>query len=294
MVNSMTGYGTSHSTASGVEMEVIVKSLNGRYLDTRFHLPKEYLSLEADLKGLVAKLVQRGTVDIFVNRRLSAATGRLSIRVDKAAVRKWQAAYGELAKLTGQKKTELSLASWGALPEVLALTNDSDVTPVEKKVLVKLFSEALKSCVVSRAREGKALAKCLAGHFTELLSLLIQMEQHISAANNELSRKFSERLERNGLSDRVDSQRLAQEVAIYLDRCDVSEEIQRLREHVRHCQNLISGKISEGKKLDFYSQELLREVNTIGSKSQVAQLTELVVNAKAVIEKIKEQVQNVE
>jgi len=287
----MTGFGTGQSRSSKLELDVSIKSLNGRFLEIRSHLPKDYGVLESDIKAAIARYLNRGTVDVYVTRR-QMGSDRLQIHVHKPALEKWLKVYKQVSRAVGSE-TPPSFESIVNLPEVVAVQQDTEVAPAEKAQVLKLIVQAAKACAKERAREGRALQRALESHFKDLQSLLKKMEIHIDQANSELYKKFTSRLERTHLNDKVDGQRIAQEVAVFLDRCDVSEEIQRLSEHLRACLDLIKSKESQGKKLDFYTQELLREVNTIGSKSQLAELTELVVDAKSVIEKIKEQVQNV-
>ena len=169
-MKSMTGYGTGKSQSALSQIEVSVRSVNGRFLETRFHLPREFVGLESDLKKVIAKHFDRGTLDIFVSRKIKA-------------------------KLSGVE---------------------------------------------------------------------------------------------------IDSARISQEVVIQLEKSDINEEISRLKEHTKNYRHLLSEAGAQGKKLDFYTQELLREVNTIGSKSSVSKLTQIVVQAKTLIERLREQIQNVE
>ena len=177
---------------------------------------------------------------------------------------------------------------------MVTIKSKEGVSPREKSEFLKLVAKATKLCAVERRREGKALENSLEKYLNDLQKLLARMESFIEGANRDMQKRFMERFAKSPFGEKVDAERLAQEVAVYLDRCDVSEEIERLREHLRHCRQLLKAPGATGKKLDFYSQELLREVNTIGSKSQLAPMTELVVESKGLIEKIKEQVQNVE
>ena len=155
------------------------------------------------------------------------------------------------------------------------------------------LKKALASCLKERKREGVALKKDLNHQLQEITKVISRMQKLRTAANNELKKRFNSKLEKwQNLN--YDPQRLAQELTINLDKVDINEEMSRLKEHIRSCKALIAGADGRGKKLDFYSQELLREVNTIGSKSQVSKLTEEVVNAKSIIERFREQVQNIE
>jgi len=177
---------------------------------------------------------------------------------------------------------------------VLQVEEREEVSEAEKEAVFKLVSEAMMACDRERRREGQALEAELQRLCARLEDLVGRMEALKAEANADLERRYRERLQKLGFEGRVDDQRIAQEIVIQLDRADISEEMVRLREHVKAYRELLKSQEPQGKKLDFYAQELLREVNTIGSKSHIAKLTSLVVDAKTVVEKIREQVQNAE
>ncbi|MGE0762055.1 MAG: YicC/YloC family endoribonuclease [Bdellovibrionales bacterium] len=290
MITSMTGYGAGRAQTKEVEIEVTVKSLNGRFLEARCHLPREHAAFERDIKKLLAELVLRGTVDVYVNRRARGQSG-LELVVDDAAARRYLKAYRDLAKSLGIKP-DPNMKDLVNQPEIMSWRT-SKTQSSEKAVLLKALNLALKSLNEERRREGKAAEKHLTALLQKMLSYVGRMGELAASARKELAKRLEERLSRTPVGDKVEPARLNQELAIYLDRADVEEEIHRLREHLRQCQELLKGSGHPGKKLDFYTQELHREVNTIGSKSPLPELTQVVVDAKAVIEQMKEQVQNI-
>ena len=160
--------------------------------------------------------------------------------------------------------------------------------------MFEVFYAALKSCEKERVREGEAIKK----HLLVLVSGLEKEVQKIlslrNEANQHLQEKYEAKIKSRLKTSEIDYQRLSQEIVIQLEKGDINEEIQRLGEHVANFRMLVRNPQSEGKKLDFYTQELLREVNTIGSKSQISDITQSVIEAKTLIEKLREQVQNVE
>ncbi|MCB0364360.1 MAG: YicC family protein [Bdellovibrionaceae bacterium] len=292
-MKSMTGYGNSAGVSSYLDLEVSVKSINGRFLDVRFHLPREYFPFELEMKKEVSKVARRGTLDVFVQRRIVEDAPEVKVGVHKPLAKKWMAAYDELAKVVGLDE-KLSLETLASIPHVLEVEGVGEVTEKEKQVVFTHVKKALANLDKERKREGAALRDDLMGHLDALASLVTDMEKEREGANKELLKKMETRLSTLQLQDRVDADRLAQEVAVLVDRADISEEILRLTEHVKAFGKAVKSTQCEGKKLDFYAQELLREANTIGSKSQVSRLTQMVVEAKTRIEKIREQVQNVE
>ncbi|MCM2280642.1 MAG: YicC family protein [Bdellovibrionaceae bacterium] len=292
-MKSMTGFGRASHSSSELELDVTLKCVNGRFLETRFHMPREYGSFEAEFKRLIGERILRGTVDIYVARRPGPDSEAFDVQVHTPLAKKWLKAYQSLAKEL-KLKTGPDFEIIAKSPDVLTLHEKAEVPEREHKLAVRLLGEAVQACDEERGREGRSLQKTLNQLLENLSSLVEKMEGLRAAANQELERKFRERLDRLGMDAAVDPQRLAQEIIIQIDRADIAEEISRLKEHLRAYIELVKGKDSQGKKLDFYAQELLREVNTIGSKSHVSALTNVVVDAKAVVERIREQVQNAE
>lgn len=308
-MKSMTGYGRALHSGHGrrpttdernetrdakvglPEIEVAIRSVNGRYLETRLHIPREYGGLESDLKAVLSKVFSRGTLDIYVNRGRSVSTTDLTVNTELAM--KWLDGYralGQALKLEAQPSLELLTR----IPDVLKIEEHSETSDAEKALLKSLVEKAAELCDRERIREGAALAAELDQLCLRLEALTSEMLTLREEANAELEKRLRDRLQKLGFTGVLDDHRMAQEVMMQVDRSDISEELTRLREHVKAYRALLLSHGSEGKKLDFYAQELLREVNTIGSKSQVARLTALVVEAKTIVEKIREQVQNVE
>ena len=312
-MKSMTGFGRSSNarrvspsktkktlrvaqeSSSGAEIDVSIKSVNGRFLDLRVHLPREYAPVENDLKSLLAKTFARGTVDVYINRARSESEPRVTVNLPLAKA--WFESYRALGR--GLKlESELTLETLSRVPEIFQVETDSEVSENEIRLVKKLLGEAAAACDAERGREGASLEKDLSSHCERLEKLAETAEELKVEANAELEKRFKARLEdqleKRGLKGGLDDQRIAHEVVIHLDRADISEELTRLREHLRAYRKLIKSDEPQGKKLDFYAQELLREVNTIGSKSHITRLTALVVEAKTLVEKIRELVQNVE
>lgn len=292
-MKSMTGFGSSSLSNATVELEINVRAVNGRFLEMRLHLPREYAPLESALKKQLSSIFQRGTVDVYVSRKLKAQaeTKKITIQHDIAA----EYLKG-LKKLNSTLKLgdEVHLETLVRLPDVVKVEDQTGLTPSEKSLVEKVFKKAVQACDEERSREGVSLNKELTKQLGLLEKLTASFSSIRESANEELEKRFKDRLEKLGFEGKVEPQRLAQEIIIQLDRTDINEELARLKEHVGAYQQLLESSEPQGKKMDFYAQELLREVNTIGSKSHVAKLTSLVVEAKTVVERIREQVQNVE
>ena len=289
----MTGYGNKKWQSSDLSVEVVIRAVNGRFFEPRFHLPREYFFMEAELKKSLNQKVQRGTIDIFFFRKLNTHGRSQKVIVNEALAGKIYSSYQGLSKklrIPLQHPMEMILKN----PEVVKIDDNNEVSPQEKKAIQQIFSEAVRSLDQERAREGEALKKHLLQLVKSLTHQLSEISRQREKANQVLKEKYDQKFKARTQGLEVDQQRLAQEVILYLDKSDINEELQRLSEHLNHLNSLLKSAHAEGKKLDFYTQELLREMNTIGSKSQLASITQFVVEAKTSIEKIKEQVQNVE
>ncbi|MFM6928370.1 MAG: YicC/YloC family endoribonuclease [Bdellovibrio sp.] len=292
-MKSMTGYGTARNQSKDVTVEVSIRAVNGRFLEPRFHLPREFVAFESDLKKILGSTLLRGTVDVFVSRRVKATSGKAQMTVNDALVKKYVSAYRHLAKELGVSY-QIHLEAMARLPDVIKIEESYELFSGEEKVLKKAFTDACNACDKERVREGKALRK-------DLLTLLGSLEKQIKViselrgeANQQLQEKFETKIRARLKGNEIDPSRLSQEIVIQLEKADINEELTRLAEHIKNYRQLVGSQTTEGKKLDFYTQELLREVNTIGSKSQVAKITSAVVEAKTLIERLREQVQNVQ
>jgi uncharacterized protein (TIGR00255 family) len=293
-MKSMTGYGTAAVRNNSMALEISVKAVNGRFLETKFHMPPQYAVLEAELRQLIQSKVQRGTVNLYINRRLGDDTANYQTSVQTGLAKQWVRAAKKLAKDTNIDPA-IDLEMVLRQPDVIRIEPKKDINQAEKALVKSCMNKALTKFNAERAREGKSIAKDLNAHLKSLETYIQKAMTLRNQANNELSARMKKRLNNLGLDVDIEDNRFAQEVALAIDKADISEEIQRLKEHIKAFRAEIkAAKNSIGKKLDFYAQELLREANTVGSKSPLTKLTQAVVEAKTIIEKIKEQVQNVE
>lgn len=290
-MKSMTGYGSSLTRSRHLEIEVHVKSVNGRFLELRFHLPKEYAPFETDFRKIFSKW-SRGTVDIYVHRKPGSDFRLEGARLRTESARHWAKELRHLAKNIGVT-ADISLRDVLQMPAVLEHNDRASLRPGELKMVEAQVKQAALKADQFRAREGKMLRKETLGLLKNLEGCIDEMSKWREEAMKSSHQRLKSRL--SGLEvENMDASRLALETALMIDKMDVHEEVVRLREHVKSCRTLAAGGDAKGKKLDFYCQELLREVNTIGSKSQLSSLTQAVVEAKSLIEKFREQVQNIE
>lgn len=291
-MKSMTGYGSATVSRAGTEISVVMKAVNGRFFETRMHLPKEYFSQESQLKKILSEVVQRGTIDVFVHRK---ATNHARIQFNSQLARDWNKAFRDLSKSLGtQISDEAIFSRVSSIPQIFEIGEHRNLQKRDSLLLIEAFRKALIKLEVERLREGQSLSKHLLKILRDLNLVVRDIEQRRQKSNLEMEDRLRERLKKALGDSPVEPSRMAQELIFYLDRGDISEEIVRLKEHFHMCAKHIRNKSAQGKKLDFYSQELLREINTIGSKANDGELTSYVVKAKGLIESFKEQVQNVE
>lgn len=292
-MKSMTGYGNSSGVVEGSTIEVIVKSVNGRYLEIRPHLPRRYLSLESEAIQLCKKQLQRGTVDFHIHVSQLAAQGEVTFRAEVA--KKWLAqarkAFKEL-----KIQPEFTAQDILAIPDFVQVGEAHVLTPKEAKTVLSVLEKAIGQCKSEREREGTKLQAICLNYVKDFRQLQSDISQDRVKYSQEIMVRMRSKLDKI-LQDRaseIQEERYLQEVALLVEKSDIEEELLRFAEHVKNVEKLLKSKGSDGKKLDFYAQELLREVNTIGSKSQYANITEKVVALKSKIEQFREQVQNIE
>ncbi len=296
-MKSMTGYGLARSQSNEVSIEVSVRAVNGRFLENRFHLPRGYYGFESDLKKKLTEFIKRGTVDVYISRKQKANSVSSKIVMNTKLASEYLKAFRKLSKdLQMNEAVKFELITRQS--DVIQIEEQDQIAPNEIILLKKTFEAALKKFEVERLREGLALKKDLQKNLKDLQKYVLKISKLREDANKMLQEKFEaklkSRLPKDAAAQGIDPQRITQEIVIQLEKADINEEITRLNEHLKNFEKIIELDVVEGKKLDFYTQELLREVNTIGSKSQVAGITESIVESKTLIERIREQVQNVE
>lgn len=296
-MKSMTGFGMARLQSNEVSIEVSIRAVNGRFLETRFHLPRNYFPIESDLKKKLSDYIKRGTVDVYISRKLKSPQAAGQVVINTHLAKEYLKSFNKLAKdlnLKEQVRFDLIMRQ----SDVIQFEENESANPAELGHLKKVFEAALKKIDAEKIREGVALKKDLFKNLKELQKHVQKVSKLRDEANKLLQEKFESkiksRLPKEMQNQNIDPQRITQEIVIQLEKADINEELIRLAEHVKNFEKIIEMPLVEGKKLDFYTQELLREVNTIGSKSQIAGITESIVESKTLIERIREQVQNIE
>ncbi len=292
-MKSMTGYGSAILSIEDVSIEIVIKSINGRFLEMHFSSPQIYLPLENELKKRLKKKINRGSVSVYLNRHVRKKGKNIRFKANIELAKKYISSYKQLSKhLKIDFHPDLKFITQQM--DVISVSEKSGLSVGEKKALFKGFEKALQILDRERDREGGFLYKEIELFMNILEESLKSIEKFQAKSHEVLKEKYTKKLKKLMKGIDVEQGRLIQEVAILVDKADITEEIARLKEHFVHFQRFLNISGFKGKKLDFYIQELLRELNTIGSKSYTPKLTKCVVDAKSMIEKIREQVQNIE
>jgi len=291
----MTGFGQATATAGGHAVHIDVKTVNHRYCEISVRMPKEWLTHEEALRKKAQERIKRGKADIFVNvERLT--TGRKAVVIDWTLADGVAEAAGQLAAKYGLNDA-LTLNHLLQIPDLIRLQQEEltepDV-PLEAEI-AECLTEALDSLLLMREKEGAFLANDLLERLSVLRAHVAAIKAMASGVAKDYAAKLKARVEELLPSGHaLDEARLATEVALFADRCSIEEELTRLSSHCRQFEDLLQEDEPVGRKLDFLIQEMNRETNTIGSKANDAEIAVHVIDMKAELEKMREQVQNIE
>ena len=292
MIKSMTGYGRAQGSFSGGDITVEVKSVNNRYLDCGVKLPRGYAYLEEGVKSLVQKSISRGKVDVFITIN-AAGADNVTISVNEPVAKGYIDALRQLVQEYGIQD-DISASAISRFSDVFLVEKQEQDENEVKSAISGVVAEALSAFDAMRTREGEALKSDLLQKASGILTLVSKVEERspitVKAYRERLTAKMQEVLE----DRQIDEARIIQEAAIYADKVAVDEETVRLRSHVDQLQNMLSEGGVIGRKLDFLMQEMNREANTIGSKGNDVEQARNVVDIKSELEKIREQIQNIE
>ncbi|NLW65782.1 MAG: YicC family protein [Clostridiales bacterium] len=292
MIKSMTGYGGVKLTAAEIEFSVELKSVNNRYLDTSVRMPRGYLFCEDTVKSAVSGHITRGKVDVFISAQ-SLAQDNMRVVVNEGLAAGYKAAVDRIADILGVESS-ISAYQIAQFPDVLtADKNEADKEKVQE-ALLEALEAALRDFDSMRVREGAKLETDISEKLDKIEKLVSFIEERSPQTVEEYREKLTRRMQEVLETTQIDEDRIITEAAIYADHISVDEETVRLRSHISQMRTLLAGGSPVGRKLDFLVQELNRETNTIGSKCNNSDITKAVLDIKSEIEKIREQVQNIE
>ncbi len=293
MVSSMTGFGRGRVAQDGREMTVELKSVNHRYLDLSFRMPRHISFAEDTLRTALNDSLSRGHVDVYVNYRNTRSDAK-EVRIDTALLGAYlksvKAAAAEL-----REENDMTLSNALRLPDVTDIVEADEDDEAVKALTKEAVDKAIAELITARRGEGERLANDLTERLATVDELRGKIETRAPMVVEEYRVKLNERIEAMlGGTVEVDAQRLATEVALFADKASIDEELVRLKSHTAQARELLSQSEAAGRRLDFVVQEMNREFNTIGSKANDAEIAKLVILGKAELEKIREQVQNIE
>jgi uncharacterized protein (TIGR00255 family) len=292
-INSMTGFGRGEASARGIKAQVELSSVNRKQLDVRVNLPRSMACLEAKVQGLVSGALSRGSVSVTVYVTATGA-GAGALRMDEAAAKACVSALRKSAAKLGLKDDLTARTLLNLPPEVTGLRRGEPDAAAAWPAIEQALRKALVDLLKTRKKEGIALQKDLLRRAKTLQKCLDRICELAPGVPVEYRQKLTARLEAAGLQMNPPPPELARELAIFADRCDISEEITRLRSHLTGIGDLLVSDKPAGRTLDFMAQETMREINTIGSKANNLDISKLVVTFKAELECVREQIQNVE
>jgi uncharacterized protein (TIGR00255 family) len=293
MIRSMTGFGMAAGQVGDVEYSVEVRSVNNRYFKTNIKTPENFAAIEPAVEKAVRERVTRGSVYLQVRAKLSEAVAAYHVNV---SVLNSYLEQLRLLEVEANPMLRVDLATLLELPGVAEPPELAQIAEATRDGLLKLVCEALDGLCEMRQREGQALEKDLLGNCEQIEQVVRGVAERTGEVVKLYHQRLCERVEElvQAAKIKIDEESLAREVAIFAERSDIAEEISRLTGHVEQFRETITEGGSAGRKLDFIAQEMLREANTIGSKANDADISQKVVEIKTAIDRIKEQVQNVE
>lgn len=307
MLKSMTGYGRAQNQIDGRDILVEIKSVNSRFLEQNVRISRNYTYLEEELKSLVKSKVSRGKTEISVTITLTEGK-QADIKVNEEIVRGYLDAMKEYNLSTKEEKYHLSddydntysaivsmkWANMLHLPDIFRVEKIQDDEEEIKKDVLKVAQQALNAFVQMRETEGEKLAEDILSRADYIFNLVSRIEEQAPALTEKYRERLFAKISEILQSTSIDEQRILTEAAIFSEKTAVDEETVRLKSHISQLKMLLKQNESVGRKLDFLVQEMNREVNTIGSKIQDVNITAIVVDMKSEIEKIREQIQNIE
>lgn len=291
-MKSMTGYGKGEASNESRKVTIEIKSVNNRFLDINTRFPKSLSYVEDTVKKQVQEVVKRGTLDVYYTYEVTGDTDKV-VEADIPLAGEYLAAMRKIKDELGLPD-DITAMSVLRMPDVLTVTAAEDDREEIKALFEKAAKEAVASLDAMRVIEGRSaktdLAKLVGNIITSLKSVITRAPLVVVDYRDKLSKRIAELLDQPA----VDETRIATEVAVFADKCDINEEISRLTSHIDQFTKALESGEPQGRRLDFLSQEMNREINTMGSKANDLELSKLVIEMKNELEKIKEQIRNVE
>ncbi|MFA6808025.1 MAG: YicC/YloC family endoribonuclease [Eubacteriales bacterium] len=292
MPKSMTGFGRGISEGEGYRFEIELKAVNHRFLETIVRSPRNLNFADEKLKKILQQKISRGRIEIYVNVKETEEKKRIA-KLDKELALSYDKSLKELANSLN-KEYDVDIFKLVSLPEVLVVEEPEADHEALWPVMETALLEALSELMEMRKIEGEKLCHDLNSKIAVLLNIIEAISKRAPFVVDEYKERLEERIAALAVDAVLDENRMAVEVAFFADRASIEEELVRLRSHIQQFEKALGSEESIGRKLDFLIQEMNREVNTIGSKANDLDIAQAVVDGKSELEKIREQVQNIE
>lgn len=293
MITSMTGFGRGEASSDGISVTVELKTVNSRYLNMSLRLPQIIQEKELDLKELLQQHMQRGKVNVNV-RVDKANTGKPDVTFNENLVRGYRKMLNDLRKTAGID-APVTLADFLQFNDIFeSREEDEETQRMIWKLCQSAADEAAEALTQMRLQEGTQLEKDLLDRINHIEEMLEIVQEKTNGRSAKTKEQLLERIENLIDNEKIDSDRLEMEVAVLVDKMDITEEIVRTKSHIKFFREAVKNDDAVGRRLNFLSQEINREINTIGSKANDSEISQHVVQAKESLEQIREQVQNVE
>ena len=289
----MTGFGRAEYQKDDYTYQAEVRSVNNRFIEINTRLPKAYLDLEQPLKKLIKSYCSRGSISLTISiGNSNENTGEWEVKPNLPLATQYLAALNQIRN-TLKLEGEIDLKSLSGIRDIIKI-EPLPVDPAKHELIINIATEALTSLKKMREEEGENLQKDLVQRIDTIENYAVEIESRHPEVTKEYQNRLKEKIKSLNEELDPDETRLAQEVALFADRCDITEEIIRLKSHLNQFKNFLNSKEPIGRKLEFITQEINREINTTGSKSSDIIISNKVIEIKSELEKIREQVQNIE
>ncbi len=292
MIRSMTGYGKGENEKDGRKFTVEIKSVNHRYNDISIKLPRFMISMEDKIKKNISKKIFRGKTDVFINFETEAQDD-VQVKLNEPLARSYVEKLNELKEMFGLE-TPNALDLVAKFPDILSTEKVEEEGDVIWEALEPALNEAVENFIHMRETEGETLKKDILLKNQKIKEITDKIKERAPFVVDEYKEKLNARLAELMDKNVIDEQRIAAEITIYSDRCCIDEELTRMYSHIKQLESILESDGSIGRKLDFLVQEMNREANTTASKSSDITITNAAIELKTEIEKIREQIQNLE
>lgn len=292
MIKSMTGYGRAEAVWEGRNIVVEAKSVNHRFLEISLRLPAVLFPLEMEFKKKIGEKFKRGRIELFIRLEgESADTSKVNLNMEIA--RNYFDVLNRLKEEFGLLE-QIGLKELTGFRDIFSLPTDIKPSPEFLSQVENNLQEALAMLLKMRQEEGFAMYQDMQGRLGAIKEILMAIKTRAPQVILEYQKRLAERIKELTAGYTLDDARLAQEVAVMAERCDITEEVVRLQSHISQFESLLQSQDAQGKKIDFLLQEMNREINTIGSKSNDIEIARQVIEAKSEMSKLREQAQNIE